>query len=490
MNELITIGIPFSGTEGGRSTIDAFKALVPAPAVIILHSGNADVPAGCASLPVEAISSSALFRKMAAMVKTPYIAFLPQETRMDLGQFCLERLRSVAEATNASLVYADYYDNLDGVIIPHPLIPYQQGSIRDDFNFGNLVLIRTAVLGKVAEELSQSAPYTYAGWYATRLALSRSAAVVHIPEKLYTKYEPDRRRSGEKQFDYVDPKQRAVQLEMEQAATEHLRLIGAYLDTPFNEPGPDATVYPVEASVVIPVKNRVKTIVDAIGSVLVQKTDFPFNVIVVDNHSTDGTTEIIAKAAERDPRVVHLVPVRGDLGIGGCWNEAVQSKHCGRLAVQLDSDDLYASPDTLEQIVDTFRKEHCAMVVGSYQMTNFKLEPIPPGIIDHREWSDANGRNNALRVNGFGAPRAFLTSVLRAITIPNVSYGEDYAVALAISRSYRVGRIYTPIYLCRRWEGNSDADLDITRQNTYNAYKDSVRTWEISTRQRLTSRSS
>ncbi len=487
MLESITVCIPFSGTEGGRSTIEVFRGLRPAPEILVLSSRNTPAPIGCPTLKVEAITASETFTKIAAHVKTPYVAIVMQETQMELGQFCMERLHGVAEATDANIVYADYRDSIDGSVAPHPLIAYQDGSIRDDFDFGNLVLIRTAALVDAVADPAQHESYMFAGWYAIRLALSRAGLVVRVPEQLYTKYDPDKRRSGERQFDYVDPKQRAVQREMEEAATAHLKIVGAYLQAPPEEVETDPGAYPVVASVVIPVKNRARTIGDAIGSVLVQSTDFPFNVLLVDNHSTDGTTDIIAEAAEKDSRVVHIIPQREDLGIGGCWNEAVHSDRCGKYSVQLDSDDLYASPDTLKQIVDVFQKERCAMVVGSYQMTNFNLEPIPPGIIDHREWTEENGRNNALRVNGFGAPRAFLTKILREIKFPNVSYGEDYATALAVSRRYRVGRIFSAIYLCRRWEGNTDADLDIARQNSYNAYKDSVRTWEIHARQRLNS---
>ena len=155
-------------------------------------------------------------------------------------------------------------------------------------------------------------------------------------------------------------------------------------------------------------------------------------------------------------------------------------EHCGRFAIQLDSDDLYINHHVLQRIVDTFHEHQCAMVIGSYKMVNFKLEEIPPGIIDHKEWTPDNGRNNALRVNGLGAPRAFYTPLLRQIRIPNVSYGEDYATALAISREYR---IYEPLYLCRRWEGNSDADLNIQRVNANNYYKDKIRMIEILARQ-------
>jgi glycosyltransferase involved in cell wall biosynthesis len=318
-----------------------------------------------------------------------------------------------------------------------------------------------------------------------RLAIARKRTILRIGEYLYSREEHDVRPSGQKLFDYVDPRNRDVQKEMERAATAHLKKIGAYLAPAFSPLEIGAGRFPVEATVVIPVRDRATTIGDAVSSVLRQQAQFSFNVIVVDNHSTDGTTAILKTFAERDRRVIHVIPSRRDLGIGGCWNEAVHHASCGRFAAQLDSDDMYAGESTLRRIVEAFYEQKCAMVVGSYRMTNMKLEDIPPGVIDHREWTPENGRNNALRINGFGAPRAFFTPVLREVRIPNVSYGEDYAVALAISRHHQIGRIYEPIYLCRRWEGNSDADLDLVKQNTYNAYKDKIRTIEILARQRM-----
>ncbi|MGA9120503.1 MAG: glycosyltransferase family A protein [Bacteroidota bacterium] len=485
MKNAITVFTPLSGSEGGRATIEEFRSSPQVQGVVTLSADNVPAVAGCERISVDATTSSGTFEKIAECAGTPFLVLLPQETRMVLGQFCLERYLAIAEAADAGLVYADYYDRVEEKLAPHPLIAYQEGSIRDDFNFGNIILLRVAALREAIKSLKDQPRYTSAGWYAVRLALSRIAPVVHIPEKLYTKHEPDRRKSGEKQFDYVDPRNRAVQIEMEQAATHHLKSVGAYLASVQESVDVTGGDFPVEASVIIPVRNRVRTIHDAIASVLVQQTDFPFNVIVVDNHSDDGTTDVVEHVAIRDTRVIHLRPEREDLGIGGCWNLAVHSEYCGRFSVQLDSDDLYAGPDTLAQIVSVFRKERCAMVVGSYQMTNINLDPIPPGVIDHREWTAENGRNNALRINGFGAPRAFVTKILREINVPNVSYGEDYAVGLALSRRYPLGRIFTPIYLCRRWEGNSDADLDISRQNIFNVYKDSIRTWEILARRQL-----
>jgi glycosyltransferase involved in cell wall biosynthesis len=320
--------------------------------------------------------------------------------------------------------------------------------------------------------------YEWGALYDLRLRMKK---IVHINEYLYTEIETDTRKSGEKQFDYVDPKNRAVQVEMEQICTAHLKRIGAYLEPKFRNIEFSGE-FPVTASVVIPVYNRVKTVKDAVESALAQQCDFPFNVIVVDNHSTDGTTELLEEIAVKDKRLVHLIPAKYDLGIGGCWNLAVHSEKCGEFAVQLDSDDVYSGPDTLSKIVNAFREQNCAMVVGTYQMTNFDMQPIPPGVIDHREWTEENGRNNALRINGLGAPRAFWTPLLRQINLPNTSYGEDYALGLRISREYRIGRIYDVLYCCRRWEGNSDAALDIERVNANNLYKDRIRTWELEAR--------
>ena len=309
--------------------------------------------------------------------------------------------------------------------------------------------------------------------------------IVHINEYLYTEIETDTRKSGEKQFDYVDPRNRAVQIEMEKVCTDYLIRIGAGLEPKFKDPDIrefGEQDFPVTASVVIPVFNRIRTVRDAVESALSQECDFPFNVIVVDNHSTDGTTELLEEIAAKDDRLVHIIPARYDLGIGGCWNLAVHSEKCGEYAVQLDSDDVYSGPDTLKKIVSAFREQDCAMVVGTYQMTDFQMTPIPPGIIDHREWTEENGRNNALRINGLGAPRAFLTPLLRTLNLPNTSYGEDYALGLRISREYRIGRIYDVLYCCRRWEGNSDAALDIEKVNANNLYKDRIRTWELEAR--------
>lgn len=424
--------------------------------------------------------STGLLKGIASSTVTPYLLLYTGKTSIQPGALALERMCQVADMSLAGMVYSDYYKIENGIPQPHPTIDYQTGSLRDDFDFGPLLLFRTETFRKAVEGIKED--YHYASLYALRLKIAQLSNIIRLPEFLYTVTETDFRLSGEKQFDYVDPKNRNVQLEMEQACTTHLKAIGAWQPPVTREIDFSENNFPVEASVIIPVKNRYKTITDAVNSVLAQQTAFSFNIIVVDNHSTDGTTEILRKLASQDSRLIHHIPTRNDLGIGGCWNEAIMHPACGKFAIQLDSDDLYIDTNVLHNIVRNFYEQKCAMVIGSYRMVNFKLEEIPPGIIDHREWTPENGHNNALRINGLGAPRAFYTPIIRDIKFPNTSYGEDYAVGLAICREYRIGRIYEPLYLCRRWEENSDATLDIQRQNTYNAYKDKIRTLEIQKR--------
>ena len=393
-----------------------------------------------------------------------------------------QRLIQVAESTQAALVYSDYYKVIDGVLTPHPVIDYQTGSIRDDFDFGSVLAIR-ADLVAVWAELDESMRYDHVGLYSMRLFLSRCDMIFHLDEFLYIEDETDLRKSGEKQFDYVDPRNREVQKELEQAATVHLAEIGALVDTgKYQSPNLYVGEFPVEASVIIPVRDRVRTIRDAVESALSQQCGFLFNIIVVDNHSTDGTSDILNALSAGCPSLHVIVPERKDLGIGGCWNEAINSEFCGRFAVQLDSDDLYSSPQTLQRIHDAFYEQEAAMIIGSYRMCNFQLETLPPGLIDHAEWTDANGPNNALRINGLGAPRAFFTPLLREIQFPNTSYGEDYAMGLAFSRRFRIGRIFDELYICRRWEGNSDAALSQDKINRNNLYKDRLRSIEIMAR--------
>ena len=427
------------------------------------------------------ILSSATVVELAEKCEAEYAMLYLSESLINMGLFAEERFLQIADDSRASMVYADYYEESEDALQPHPLIEYQEGSLRDDFAFGPVLLVCVSAWREAL--LSLKTEYEFAGLYALRLALSRIAPIVHIDEYLYSVKEIDTRASGEKIFDYVNPRNRQVQIEMEKACIEHLKIIEAYLSPVFKEIdwSKDSASFAVEASVIIPVRNRVRTIRDAIKSVLAQKTNFNFNLIVIDNHSTDGTTEAIGEFAS-DSRLVHIIPERKDLGIGGCWNTGVHHPSCGKFAVQLDSDDVYSSENTLQKVVDTFYEQQCAMVVGTYRMTNFAMEEIPPGVIDHKEWTLENGRNNALRINGLGAPRAFYTPLLRTINLPNTSYGEDYALGLRISREYRIGRIYDVIYLCRRWEDNSDASLSVEKMNRYNFYKDKLRTIELRAR--------
>ena len=415
----------------------------------------------------------------------------PERKMYDAGQ-AGGRLLEEAVRTGAAMVYCDYWlRTSDGRQKDNPVNDYQPGSVREDFDFGALVAVNEALMEEWEQEVAEGnaeggTVLKYGRWYSLRLFLSRHGALVHLPQMLYGVDEVDPRASGQKQFDYVDPRNREAQIEMEAIFTDHLRKIGAWLPQRTRTVGEDGGVYAVEVSVIIPVLNRAATIQDALRSALSQQTDFPFNVIVIDNHSTDGTSERIDELASSDSRVIHVIPEETGLGIGGCWNAGISHPACGRYAVQLDSDDMYSGPDTLQRIVDVFRRERCAVVIGSYMMTDFDLRPIPPGVIDHREWTDSNGHNNALRINGLGAPRAFHAATLRSVGgFENVSYGEDYGVALRLTREYRLCRIYDPVYSCRRWGGNSDAALDISRINAHNAYKDSLRTRELLARQQM-----
>ncbi len=442
----------------------------------------------CSTIEADNLRSIKFLRQIAQQVTARYtIAYLSTH-KLTLGYRAIERLiqatLDVDHKEQALMVYSDRYDD-QGI---HPVIDYQEGALRDDFDFGSLVLYRTKDI-KDFIKAEKNARYRHAAFYALRLYVSAHGDILHVREPLYTEKETDLRASGQKQFDYVNPSNREVQLEMEKACTEHLKHIGAWLaPNEYDElPNEDTETYPVEASVIIPVRNRVRTIKDAIHSVLEQQTKFSFNVLIVDNHSTDGTSDAVKELAI-DPRVVLITPSRTDLGIGGCWDLAIRSEHCGRFAVQLDSDDLYSSPHTLNQIVDAFHTQKAAMVIGSYRMVNFDLQTLPPGLIAHTEWTPENGRNNALRINGLGAPRAFRTDILRKIGFPNTSYGEDYALGLIFSRHYRIGRIFKELYLCRRWDGNSDAQLDIAHQNKNNAYKDLLRTLELRARKAMIAR--
>ncbi|MDH6358392.1 glycosyltransferase family A protein [Parabacteroides sp. PF5-9] len=482
MRQRINCFIVYGEPEATRETVTHLNASPLVQHIYLLTTNpDAEVIEHTILLPVNGLWGTDTFRKIAGYATTDYSLIYTQPERLTPGMFALERFTAVADDTDAGLVYSDYYELKEEKLTTLPVIDYQWGSLRDDFNFGPVLFYRSKALLEAVETMDKG--YQYAGLYDLRLKVSQQHQLVHINEYLYTKIETDTRRSGEKLFDYVDPKNRNVQLEMEEVCTDHLKRIGGYLPPHFKKIDFDTEQFETEASVIIPVRNRARTIDDAIRSVLRQKTSFPFNLIIIDNHSTDGTTEIIERYKE-DIRLIHIRPERNDLGIGGCWNMGVHHPACGKFAIQLDSDDVYSGDDTLQQIVDAFYDQQCAMVVGTYKMTNFEMETIPPGVIDHREWTPENGRNNALRINGLGAPRAFYTPLLRQINLPNTSYGEDYALGLRISREYQIGRIYNVLYLCRRWEDNSDASLDIVKMNRYNTYKDRIRTWELQARQK------
>lgn len=477
----ITCFIPYQNEMQGFSTILELQSFQCVDRIYLMGSEKPDYcPPGCLFLKTTSLTSSETVQQVAACSSSDFAMVYTRFTALNFGLFALERMMEICETSGAGMVYADHYQLKGDQLLEVPVIDYQAGSLRDEFDFGSVLFFDAARLREAAC-MVQHHHYRYAGSYDIRLALSRQAPLVHINEFLYTEVEEDTRKSGEKIFDYVDPRNRERQLEMEQACTAHLKAVGAWLAPRFVPVDFSETDFLCEASVIIPVRNRVRTIADAVRSALSQQTDFPFNVIVVDNHSTDGTTEVLRELAS-DARLIHLIPEEENLGIGGCWNLAVHHSECGRFAVQLDSDDLYSSPEALSKIVDAFYQQQCAMVVGAYQMTDFQLRPLPPGVIDHREWTPENGRNNALRVNGLGAPRAFYTPLVRNIKLPNTSYGEDYALGLRISRTWKIGRIYEVLYLCRRWEGNSDADLNSTQVNRNNFYKDRIRTWELQAR--------
>lgn len=487
MNKTITCFIPYGSENQINKTIRHLQECSTVDQIFLLPTSpvpNLSLPDKCYILPSSAPESVERYKQIALYANTPFTLICTQVQDLEFGYMALERMCDYLSAPQCSMVYADHYKTIKGERTPHPVIDYQLGSVRDDFDFGSLLMFRTDYLKRAINEIESEKEYQHSALYALRLALSRYGELTHIREFLYTETEIDLRKSGEKQFDYVDPRNRQVQIEREEVFTRHLKKIGAYLKPGMMTVDLKEGEFSHEASIIIPVRNRARTINDAIRSVLEQETSFPFNLIIIDNHSTDGTSEIIEQY-KNDNRVIHLIPERTDLGIGGCWNLGINHPQCGRFAIQLDSDDLYSSPHTVQTIVDKFYKEQCAMVIGSYRMTDFTLQTLPPGVIDHKEWTDENGHNNALRINGLGAPRAFFTPLLRKIRVPNTSYGEDYALGLAFSRQYRIGRIYDVLYLCRRWEGNSDAALSIEKINQNNNYKDSLRTLEIKLRQAM-----
>lgn len=486
---MITVALCRDSYGGADQTIELLAASPLVSMILIVHDGN-PLPAWpkCQVIRGDTLASGWIMEAILKKARTRYLLMITGETAIDISRRALERMIDVIGTTGAGMLYSDYEETTsEGARKERPVNGYQLGSVRDDFHFGPVQLFSTLA---VRQALADSGPLPvvkYAALYDLRLKLSLKAPLIHLPERLYRSSVIPEKGEGEKHFAYVDPRNLAYQQEMEQVAAEHLRRLGAWLPPSFRRLPADRAVYPVAASVVIPVRNRGKTIADAVRSALAQETDFDFNVLVVDNHSTDGTTSIVSELSKIDPRVRLLVPERWDLGIGGCWNEAVYSTPCGKYAVQLDSDDLYGGPKTLQRLVDVLRGGLYAAVIGSYTLVDSRGDEIPPGLVDHREWTDENGRNNALRVNGFGAPRAFRTDILRRLGgFPNVSYGEDYAACLRISRDYRIGRIYDSLYLCRRWEGNTDAALSVERTNGNDAYKDRLRSLEIMARQKMT----
>lgn len=481
--------VPWTAEERGAEFLATLQAQREVGATAVLAPAGAVVPPGVAALTVDDPRSGAATVAALRWFAEQDAAGLLwcSSSRASLMPGALRRLAQFARDTHAALAYGDYLDrDAAGALAAHPLVDYQAGSIRDDFDFGPLQAYRGDLLRRCdANVYEQLAQRRFGGWYELRLRLSGEGPVLRLPEPLCTLDAAPPTGAGEAHFQYVDPRNRAYQLEMEAIATAHLQRIGAAIAPPA-EPLVEAVgAFPVEASVVIPVRNRARTIADAVRSALAQQTDFPFNVLVVDNHSDDGTGAILNELAAEDPRLIRLVPARRDLGIGGCWNEAIYDERCGRYAVQLDSDDLYDGTDVLARIVAEFRRGPYAMVVGSYTIVNFDLQPIPPGLIDHREWTDENGANNALRIAGLGAPRAFHVPTLRVLGFPNVSFGEDYAVALQLTRRYRIGRIYDSLYWCRRWEDNTDHQLPLEVRNRYALYKDRLRSIEIASRSRV-----
>ena len=481
--------IPFANAQQAQATVDGLKAneLINKIYLLATPESQGEIE-GCELLQVPNLTSSATMKAIAQKSDACITLLYTKYVTLKFGPFAIERFAKILSDSGSGMVYADHYNVTDRGADKAPVIDYQQGSLRDDFDFGSVLVFCAECFKKAADAMK--ADYEHAGLYDLRLKLSQFASITHINEYLYSDVELDTRKSGEKIFDYVDPRNRGRQIEMEAACTEHLKEVGGYLAPTVMVDGKEVPnfkhiefnrgEFEVEATVMIPVRNRIRTIRDAIDSVLKQKTNFKFNLMVVDNFSTDGTREAIA--AYDDPRLIHIIADYYDMGIGGYWNLAAHHEKAGKFVVQLDSDDMYKDENTLQTMVNAFYEQNVAMVVGTYLMTDINCNPIPPGIIDHKEWTPENGRNNALRINGLGAPRAFYTPVLRDVKIPNTSYGEDYALGLNISRTYQIGRVYEPVYMCRRWDDNSDASLDVVKMNNNNLYKDRIRTWELQAR--------
>lgn len=480
MKKRVNCFIPFADEQQVKATMAELKTYdyLVKSVYLLQKEGGAGSVEGCEVITIDTLNSSKTIKKIAQKADADYVLLYTKYDWLKFGVFAIDRFVRLAEDTRAGMLYADHYYGDEPGRAKAPVIDYQMGSLRDDFDFGSVLFFSAEAFKKAASMMK--ADYQFAGLYDLRLKLSQFAAIEHINEYLYSDIELDTRKSGEKMFDYVDPKNRGRQIEMEAAVTEHLKEIGGYLAPEFKHIEFGEDNFPVEATVVIPVRTRERTIAEAVDSALMQKASFPFNVIIVDNCSVDRTTEIIRERYGSNPQVIHLIT--GDISVGGCWNVAAHHPQAGKFCVQLDSDDVYKDENTLATMVSAFYEQNCAMVVGSYLLTDFDKNVIPPGLIDHREWTPDNGRNNALRINGLGAPRAFYTPVLRQVKLPCVSYGEDYALGLAMSRVYQIGRVYEPVYLCRRWDDNSDAALDIEKTNRNNIYKDRIRTWELKAR--------
>jgi hypothetical protein len=483
----LTAVVPYNPGPSLEKTLTVLTGSALVEEIVVVSEKPIDVKtAGCRLLVAGPLASHETLRPILEGVSTRYLLLLSGVQQISIEREGLEAFLARADSTKAGLIYSDFYESGEQGRVHHPLNDYQPGSVRDDFDFGCVMLFSMPAIQSALKAHGGIPAVTCAGLYDLRLKLSIEHPLHHVREPLYSVISPNEGSGSERLFAYVDPRNEAAQKEMEAVFTDYLSRIGAYLPPHrFREVEQTADPFPVEASVVIPVRNRKDTVADAVKSALSQQTDFSFNIIVVDNHSTDGTTAVLSDLARKYSNLNHIIPTRTNLAIGGCWNEALHSKACGRYAVQLDSDDLYSSARTLQKIVGLLQQGKYAMVIGSYTLVDFTLKQIPPGLIDHREWTNENGRNNALRINGLGAPRAFNTGLIRTIGFPDVSYGEDYAAALRICREYRIGRIYESLYLCRRWPGNTDAALNIEDTNRNNAFKDEVRSKEVVARQRM-----
>jgi len=483
----ISVVIPFYGNKAVLKIIEELNNIKYIDQLVLISDKDTiDIKTKHLVVKSSHPFSRKVIKSICEKVTGDYIIFITDQCSLEVKDNTIEQFLNKATNSSAGLLYSDYFVKSNNEIKKHPLIDYQPGSIRDDFDFGPLLFLKKNVLQIACKELQdEQSDSLFSSQYQFRLAVSRKFSIERISKPLYAVEYLEMENYDEKLFRYIDPDNRELQVEMESVATNHLKKIGAFLEPGFEDVDFNEESFSVEASIIIPVKNRARTVKDAINSALAQKTNFIYNIIVVDNHSNDGTTEILNSIADENIKVIHHIPKNNELGIGGCWNEAIEHQECGRFSVQLDSDDIYFDENTLQRIIDKFYEEKYAMVIGSYILTDFNLNEIPPGTIDHKEWTPENGRNNALRVNGLGAPRAFYTPVIRKIKFPDVSYGEDYAVGLAVCREYKIGRIYETVYICRRWEGNTDASLTIEQENINNSYKDLIRSEEIKTRQEL-----